>query len=423
MSRLKQYAKSLGRSPMLPLFILWGVIAIAHCIFPTDLADDTWFAQILAGDKLSFENWSRFLYERYQLWSSRIAIEGLLILLTRFPILWRLLDTLVAISISILLARLVNPENSRTKNIVLCALWFVYPMHLTWTAGFIATTLNYTWPLAAALLAITPLVKQYQGREVKTWEYIAAFPALLFACFQELVCATLLLTLLGSLFYRIFFEKKLPIFQIACVAVCVGMLIFALTCPGNDNRTLSETATWFPEYADFSIFQKVEIGFSSMMKVMFLQPNFFVLAFCAVLAVAVWAHIGSWRRAIPATFPFLYGFLRGVCRLGADTVGEAGTGFILSKPLTWLPVLIFVLLLALILLSLRIAIEDTKQYWLSFFLLFLGAASRMAMGLSPTVWASGSRSCIFLYLTMAVVMGMMILGILQKLTERRKKKQ
>ena len=423
MSRMKQSAHALLRSPMLPLYGLWVIMIVAHFIFPTDLADDTWFAQILAGDKLSFENWARFLYERYELWSSRIAIEGLLILMARFPILWRIIDTLVSIAISLLLFRLVNPEKSLKKNILLCAIWLVYPFHLTWEAGFIATTLNYTWPLAAVLLVITPLVKQFQGREVRAWEYAVAFPALLFACFQELICATLLLTLLGSIFYRVFFEKKIPVFQLGCVVICIGMLVFSLTCPGNDNRTLLETASWFPEYADFSIFQKVEIGFSSMMKAMFLKPNFFVLLFCAVLPVAVWVNIGSWRRAIPAAFPFFYCFLRGLCGLGADMVGKAGTGFTLSKPLTWFPVLIFVLLLVLILLSMRIAIEDIKQYWFSFFLLFLGAASRMAMGLSPTVWASGNRSCIFLYLAMAVVMGYMVLGIIKKIEEKNKRKE
>ena len=222
--------------------------------------------------------------------------------------------------------------------------------------------------------------------------------------------------------YRVFFEKKNPIFQIACGVICVGMLVFALTCPGNDNRTILETASWFPEYADFSIFQKVEIGFSSMMKAMFLRPNSFVLIFCAVLAVAVWKKADTWRSAIPAFFPFLYGFFRGVCGLGADMVGEMGTGFVLSKPLTWLPDIIFVLLLALILFSLRVVIEDTKQYCFLFFLLFLGAASRMAMGLSPTVWASGNRSCIFLYLAMAVVMGYMVLEIVWKIEEKMKKK-
>ena len=158
------------------------------------------------------------------------------------------------------------------------------------------------------------------------------------------------------------------------------------------------------------------------MKAMFLVPNSFVLIFCAVLAVAVWIKTENWRRAIPACFPFLYGVFRGLCGLGSDMVGEMGTGFVLSNPLSWLPVLIFVLLLALILLCMRIVFEDTKQYCFLFFLLFLGAASRMAMGLSPTVWASGNRSCMFLYLAMAAVMGNMLIVIARTMKEKIKKK-
>jgi hypothetical protein len=296
----------------------------------------------------------------------------------------------------------------------------VFPVWLTWEAGFLATTLNYTWPLCAVLLTLTPMVKQFQGRPVKKWEYAVAFPALLFACFQELLCATFLLAVLGSLVYRVFFEKKNPAFQIACALISIAMLIFALTCPGNDNRTLLETASWFPGYTDFSLFKKVEIGFSSMMKAMFLKPNSFVLIFCAVLAVGVWVKADARRRAIPAFFPFLYGVFYGVFGLGKNMVGEMGTGFVLSNPLTWLPDVIFVLLLALILLSLRVVIEDTKQYCFLFFLLFLGAASRMAMGLSPTVWASGNRSCLFLYLSMSVVMGAMVIEIVRKMEAMKK---
>ena len=422
MSRLGKRFLKFCLAPAFPLFVLGVVLAVAHLFLPVDLADDTWFAEILKGDKATFENWSRFLYERYELWSSRIAIEGLLILMARFPILWRVIDTFVCIAITLLLARLFNPEGSREKNLLLCFLWVTFPVWLTWEAGFLATTLNYTWPLAAILLAITPMVKQFQGREVQPWEYAVACPALLFACFQELLCATFLLAVLGSLVYRIFFEKKNPAFQIGCALICGAMLIFALTCPGNDNRTLLETASWFPEYAELSIFQKVEIGFSSMMKAMFLVPNSFVLIFCAVLAVAVWIKTKRWGTTVPACLPFLYGLIRGVFGLGGDTVGELGTGFVLSKPLTWFPVLIFVLLLALILLCMRIVFEDTKQYCFWFFLLFLGAASRMAMGLSPTVWASGNRSCLFLYLAMSAVMGAMLLTVTQSMKEKSKRK-
>ena len=423
MSRLKKGFLRLCLSPAFPLFILGVVFAVIHLFLPVTLADDTWFAQILAGNKATLANWSRFLHERYELWSSRIAIEALLIVMARFPWLWRVADTFVCIAITLLLSRLFNPEKSREKNLLLCLLWLTFPVWLTWEAGFLATTLNYTWPLCAALLALTPMVKQFQGREVKKWEYAVAFPALLFACFAELLCATFLLAVMGSLVYRIFFEKKSPAFQIGCALICGAMLVFALTCPGNDNRTLLETASWFPEYAELSLVQKVDIGFSSMMEAMFLRPNSFVLIFCAVLALAVWIKTENWRRAIPASFPFLYGFLRGVCGLGEDMVGELGTGLVLSKPLSWLPVLIFALLLALILLCLRIVFDDTKQYCFWFFLLFLGAASRMAMGLSPTVWASGNRSCMFLYLAMSAVMGAMVLEIARRIEEKLKKKE
>lgn len=415
MNRVKSDFLKFCSLPSFPLILLGIAFAILHLFLPVTLADDAWFAQILAGDKATFSNWFRFLCERYEFWSSRTAIEGLLILVARFPWLWRVTDTFVCISITVLLSRMFNPENSREKNLLLCALWVTFPVCLTGEAGFLATTLNYTWPLCAVLLTLTPMVKQFQGRPVKKWEYAVALPALLFACFQELLCATFLLAVLGSLAYRVFLEKKNPAFQITCALISIVMLIFTLTCPGNNNRTLLETASWFPEYADFSLFKKVEIGFSSMMKAMFLRPNSFVLIFCAVLAVAVWMKSEKRRRAIPAVFPLLYGIFYGVLGFGEDMVGKMGTGFILSSPLTWFPDIIFVLLLALILLSLRFVIEDTKQYCFLFFLLFLGAASRMAMGLSPTVWASGNRSCLFLYLTMSVVMGALIIEIARKM--------
>lgn len=426
---IKKRIKAFCLSPMFPICVLWVVFAVAHIFFPTNRADDVWFAARLEDG----ETLASFLKWRYEAWSSRIAIEALLVILVKNPLLWKITDTLICIAISFLLMRLVNPERDRLKNIILCAGWFVYPTYLTWAAGFVATTLNYTWPLAAALFAVTPFIKQFFKREVKLWEYIIALPMLWLACFQELLCATLLLAVLGSLVYRVFFEKRFPIFQLASFAICLAMLMFALTCPGNDNRTFSEIGTWFPEYADFSTLLKLELGFSSTMKVMFLDVNYFVLLFCLALSVLVWltskSRLKRLLACIPTCFVLVFGMLGGI--LGRYIpwvayvkywVGAMGSGFMITSPLTWIPDLTFVALLALILLSMRWVIEDTKQYCFLFFLLFLGAASRMAMGLSPTVWASGNRSCIFLYLAMAVVMGYMVLGIVGKIEEKIKKK-
>ena len=69
------------------------------------------------------------------------------------------------------------------------------------------------------------------------------------------------------------------------------------------------------------------------------------------------------------------------------------------------------------LVSLRFAVKDTKRYCFLFAVLTLGAASRIAMGLSPTVWASCERIFAFLYVAMAVVMGSLFFDLLQKVQD------
>jgi hypothetical protein len=285
--------------------------------------------------------------------------------------------------------------------------------------------LNYSWPFAAALLALTPVIKGFWGREVKRWEYIVAFPMMLLAGFQELICATSVLVLLASLVYRFVNEKKIPRFELGMLTVAAVMLIYTLTCPGNDNRSMLETETWFPEYADFTLFAKIELGFSSMCKMMFLHFNVFVLVFSCLITLSVFLNCPKWYcrliACVPTAFIFVFGTLGALLAPHVrliewlrGSVGKAGTGISLSAPLTWIPDLIFVSVFILLLVSLRFAVKDSKRYWFLFAVLAFGAASRMAMGLSPTVWASGERIFAFLYASMAAVIGSLLNELITK---------
>jgi hypothetical protein len=257
---------------------------------------------------------------------------------------------------------------------------------------------------------------------VKRWEWISAAPALLFACFAELLCATMVLFYLGSGIWQVVLKKKKPLFEAVCLIVCAGMLVFALTCPGNEVRTEQETQTWFPSYESISLPERVELGFSSMMKILFLHQNVFCTAFCAVIAISLCKrHSRLWRRIlawIPVGFSLIFGlcggFLSKIIQPIAwvnGWVGMTGTGLLITRPLTWIPDLVFIGLLICLLISLYGAVDDRRLFWLFFFLLTVGAASRVAMGLSPTVWASGERTCFFLYVCMAVVLGNLLLSL------------
>ncbi len=415
-----------------PLLVLWTACVIAHFFFPTDLYDDSWFAnwvtENLAGEKFSFSVVLDFMSWRYDQWSSRSLIEGTLAVMVHFPILWRICDTLIFIAITYMLSNLFNPEKCFAKNLILVVCVLLFPLSLLYEVGYVATSLNYMWPLAAALFALTPLIKQFYGREVRKWEYIAAIPMFIVAGFQELICATMILILLGSLSWRAFGEHKPVFFEIGGLIACIIMLIWALTCPGNDNRFMAETATWLPEYAGLNLFQKLDLGFSSMSKTLFFDPkNIFVLFFCLIMATV--AHLRAdrlWKKLIgwiPACYVLVFGIFgerlaQHLSPVSAmrDSVGKLGTGMTLN-PLSWIPNLIFVAIFALLLISLRFAVKDRKQYGFLFFVLGIGAASRGAMGLSPTVWASGGRINTFLYFSMVVVVAYLLLELYREIKE------
>ncbi len=404
-----------------PMLVLWGVLIVLHFLFPATKHDDAWFAEILAGDKASFENWLAFLVSRYHEWSSRSLIEGFLILFARFPILWRVGDILVCISLSILLDRLFNPEGGIQKRIILCFSVALYPLSILYEVGYIATSLNYLWPLTAALAGLSPAIKHFWGREVRTWEYAIALPMLFLGGFQELIAATSLLALLCAFVWRLVSEHKLPRFESAGILICVAMVVWMLTCPGNDNRSVLETEKWLPAYANLTLFQKVELGFSSTAKQLFLnERNVFVFVFCAVIGFSVVFQKGTavWKKilsCLPAAFVGGFGLLGPILApicppisIVRAWVGELGTGFSLLAPATWFPDTVFVAIFAILLIALRFAVPDTRLYCFLFVLLALGAISRFAMGLSPTVWISGERTFTLLYLSMSAVIAALI---------------
>ncbi len=407
-----------------PLLILWIVLAWWSFSRPTLLGDDAFFSSVLAGEKADLFTWWKFLIHRYNTWSSRSLIEGVLVIVARYPLLWKIGNVLVQVSITWTLSRLFNPEGKLSKNLIVVLAVAVYPLFILGETGYVATTLNYSWPLAAMLIAVAPLCKHFWGREVKRWECAVALIMLFAATFQELLAAVAFLAFAGGLVWRAVTEKRLPRFELAGLLISVLMLVWALTCPGNTARSAQEVLTWLPEYATLNLFGKIELGFSSTAKTLFLERNIFVLRFCIVLTVAVWLRERRlWARllsllplafvAIFGTFADRFAGLPPVALLRAS-VGKLGTGLGLS-PMTWIPDLIFLAVFALLILSVWFAVKDRKRFGFYFFVLALGAASRMVMGISPTVWASGKRSGAFLYAAMAVVFAALVYDVAKAL--------
>ena len=221
--------------------VLW------HVILSTNVGDDmVYFKTLLDGNSSLGE----ILAHRYETWSSRMVIEAVLIPLVHCPLLWKILDIVIFTSLPVLLCGLLG-VTGRGRWFV-TGLVLLYPFADMASAGWIATTTNYLWPLWGVLV-IGMVLKQLRcGRKVPVWEAAAAFLACAYAGSQE-QAAVLLLLLFGMEVLHYISEKRMkqPLLYALC-GIDIISLVYILSCPGNAIRSAQEMAGRMPEFADFT---------------------------------------------------------------------------------------------------------------------------------------------------------------------------
>lgn len=413
--RLKRWYKSAE----MPVLVFLFVVFLAHFFFPNRFADDEWFYAILAEGGVDGEGVISFVVSRFASWSSRVPMEAGNIVFVRWFWLWRFLDVAMYALVFYYICRLFNPERSRKKYVLILISVLFFPLWVFYEVGFVTTSLNYLWPFALALPALSVLARRFLSRSVSLKAQIFSLLPLAFSLFQEVLCMALLLCAAGALLCRWIRDKKPPIYEAVLLLLCGGMMLYALFCPGNVARTAAETALRFPEHAGLSLFEKAELGFSSMGRTLFLTCNVTVLLFTALLAFAVFMRKKDilWRvlSVIPFAFSFLFAVFGTLFPFSAfrSLFGKTGTGISLS-PLSWIPCLVIALLLGLILLLLWQVLADKKTYFVCFFLLGVGAATRIALGFSPTVWDSGNRTCTYLYFAFSFTVGAVLFSLFKE---------
>ena len=90
---------------------------------------------------------------------------------------------------------------------------------------------------------------------------------------------------------RIWQQCKYYLLQTALTLLC---FVYILACPGNAIRSASETATWLPEFASYSLFKKIELGVTVTIKSIFVQENIGFLVMTFLLAALIWQYRKNW---------------------------------------------------------------------------------------------------------------------------------
>ncbi len=391
------------------------VALVVHFLLPLGWADDAVFYEKTL--KLGL---SDFLSN-----SARPFVDMFTYIFVKYPILWRIINPVMLVASSFLLSTyLPQSINEYVKNIVIC-IAMLYPSMVVVDAGFVATTLNYLWPVTFGLLCLLPTYRRITGRKCSFIEMLFLVPCLLYATNMQQM-AVVLVVLFGIANVYLIYKKDFSLYillQFLITAAC-SVYSYLINTVGDNPRMLREIGRYFPEFGSLSLLEKMELGFSSTFYCLTMEHRLAWFGFFAFLCVlAFWMYKKSEKilNRVIVSFPVIFsvlGIIESFCsekfipgELQNYGLNKAEYSFdIISDAL-------FVIIILCILYSLFVLIENKATYIISCFVFFLGLGSRMLMGFSPTVWASGYRTFYIMFVSF-VIIAFLIINENQKINKK-----
>lgn len=386
-------------------FLYFYLIALAiHLFLPLNWGDDSIFnAEAVVGI-------TEFLKG-----SSRLLTDSMTYIFCRWHILWRLFNPVILTVLIKSLTELI-PTKSRRLTALIFGFTLIYPTMIIVDAGFIATTVNYLWPITFAVINILVFQKLYGGQRFNPI-YLGTIPLLLYSLNMEMMSAVLTFVFILGCAMMIY-NKKIRVFPFIQALISIGGLLVAYlgNINGDNSRMVREIGRYFPEYGELNIIEKLELGFSSTFYCMTMKLSFASAAFIAFtvfLAVTVFKYRKNIALRLTVLFPCVFAVVFSLISVtplkdsGLITFFTGGMqNYKMSKAVYSfepVPDILFVIIAVCVLITVSILLKDKLEVLKAFLLLGTGLGTRLIMGFSPTVWASGYRTFAIFIITMIIV--------------------
>lgn len=383
-------------------WLLLGAVVLAVCVLHVvafgnrHIADDAWFASALdSRDILDFLAW------RYRDWSGRIPIEAAVVLLVSHPWWWKLGNALAWLLFCFAAGRVslgrTGMPASRSTVIAFGLLMLMSPGVLYPAAWWMTGSVNYLWPVALGLFGLMA----WTGRDERGFLARAAFLlASGLAMYNEQVAIALLpaAAILVGLRAR---QRRLQGWDVAQFAFMAANALVVFMAPGSRRRFLSEQALRFPDFATLDAMDKATIGIGLVLDGLVDSANWLlaaVIVMAGALVLRSPARTGT-RLVLLGMLSFLaLGYLVAVPGFpGADGLqslhavppldGATANSSRAYALAAWSCFAVACLLAACVAALWR----SRREALIAALALSLGLGSLLAIGFSPTAYASGPR--------------------------------
>lgn len=365
-------------------------------------ADDVTFSHALDGISLH-----DYLSHRYKTWSGRIVIEGIMVSTIIFHGFWKILIPLCFISSSYLMwsITLKNKIDYRlgTPLVMAAALMINAPVAGDaewWVTGFY----NYLLPMTCALFLANVLLSPTAGMRKLFASLLLSF----IATSSEQIAVFLVVAIPFVFFVAAENRQGKRNLAVAYVTVLIGAAITLLS-PGSASRFSVEAATYMPQIAEMNILQKSIIGVDRLVENVSFGRNIVFLA-SSLIFIAYLCIKGKWDAL--SKFCLVFSVTSTVICLTSlsfymkdiDYLTYYGKFYNVDfGSLKIYGCYLFYLITMICMAVGSIESRDGSRDFRAFITLMTGMLVTIAIGLSPTAYASGERVlyvfniCLILY--------------------------
>lgn len=365
-----------------------------------------------------------FMLRQYQCWTSRIFIEAANILFGWFPpFIWKVADTLMIVLLYHSLGGIVklwtkDSSIDKDNKIYFLLLFLSFPYALMGTAGWLTTTINWTWMLALLVYCLKNLLYSIKTQEnvrkknfLKNVIYCIAFLYATNFDVASLLVLCLLLVMGVACWKTSSYRFCLEYWE--GVAITVFNFVLFLLCPGNRVRMERDAAFHdTEEMLSLSLGGKLRMGINSTWYHFVSIPNVILFMMCVVLLIAVfWQRRKIFDRVI-ACIPLGavivwtgYVFLAYTVQNGVLTYIYPDAEFhVCSKTEQYWAIASAIIVVGSVVYLLKQTIADMGVFiFLTVTLLVWGLMPEVVLGFTTTISASILRVVSFAYLAFMII--------------------
>lgn len=395
----------------LPILVFAVIQLVYHILMrEPESSDAMWFFQ----NQLDAYSLKDYLMTRYETWASRLLIEAVLVYISRNILLWKVLDWIFWVFLAWAFAGLFPKEHRERAAYLIVGFLLVYPMWDLRTAGWIATSVNYTWPLALGVFSLHGAAKAFYNEKTSPLMWTLYGLAALFGANMEQMSAVILAVNFCAVVYFILEQKSVRLYGCAIIGfvIAAAEFVFIMTCPGNAARKNQEIINWMPDFGTYSLLDKISMGFVDTMHHLIASGNLMYLCYAGLLAWIVCRKTKELRFRVAAIFPV--GF--NICLVAFPDMLETQFGkfsklfeknaFICGNnyqiAANYIPTLLYLVIIGCMLVSLVAVCESYFELFAQAVLLGLGLATRVIMGFTPTIYVSQERTFFYLYMILGI---------------------